>query len=103
MSSSSSTITLAQTSNSTACFTSIALSTQVIDSGASDYMIGNKGILSTLNSLFSLLFVTLADGFKSYIECVGVAKATPFLSLSSVLYIPKFSFNLLSVSRVTKS
>ena len=42
--------------------------------------------------------VTLVDGSRSYTEGVGAFNAKPFLSLSSVLYIPKFTFNLLYVS-----
>ena len=43
MSSSSSTATLAQTGNATACFTSSAPSTWLIDFRGSDHMTGNKG------------------------------------------------------------
>jgi len=66
-------------------------------------MIGNKGILSNLNSIFSLLSVTLVDSFTSYTEGVGTINATPSLSISSILYISKFLSNLLPVSRLTKS
>ena len=57
-------------------------------------MTGNKVIIFTVNSVSSLLPVTLADGSTSYTEGVNAANATPSLSLSFVLYIPKFSFNL---------
>jgi len=60
MPSCSSIATLAQTSNSTACFTSAPPNTWVINSGASDHMTEDKNILSTL-SVSSLLPVTLAD------------------------------------------
>ena len=50
-----------------------------------------------VDSVSKLLFVTLAHGSKSYIDGVGAANATPSLSLSFVLYIPNFSFNLLCV------
>ena len=102
MMSSSSTVTLSQTGNSTACITSIAPSTWVIDSRVSDHMTENKHILSTLNSISSPFFVTLAYGSTSYTEGVGAAYVTPSLSLSSALYISKFLFNLLFVSRLTK-
>ena len=95
---SSSTVTLAQIG---ACFTSAALNTWVINSEVSDYMTGNKNILSTMNSISSLFSVTLRNDSTCYTESVGIANATP--SLSYVLYIPKFSFNLLFGSRLTKS
>jgi len=101
--SSSSTATLVQTCNFTTCFTCTSVRTWVIDSEASNYVTRNKGILSTLNSLSSLLPVTLVDGSASYTGGVATANATLYLSLSCVLYIPKFSFNLLSVSKLTRS
>ena len=41
----------------------------------------NKGILSTLNSVSSLILATLADGFTSYNESLSVANTTQSLSL----------------------
>ena len=64
-------------------------------------MIENKGILSTLISISSLL-VTLANGSPTYTEGAGIANATPSLLFSYVLYIPKFKFNLLSLRQLTK-
>jgi len=58
--------------------------------------------MSALLSVSSLLLVTLADG-SSYTKGVGTTNATHSLSLSSVVYVPKFPFNLLSVSRLIKS
>ena len=66
-------------------------------------MTGKKDFLFTLNSASTLLPVTLEDDSTSYAEGVGATNATPSLPLSSVLYTPKFSFNLLYVSRLTKS
>ena len=50
-----------------------------------------------------MLSTTLADGSTSHIEGVGAANPIPSLFFSSVFYIPKFLFNLLSVSWLTKS
>lgn len=61
-------------------------------------MTENKSIFSTLNSVSSLLPVTLVDGSRSYDEEASSANATPSLSLSYILYIPKFPLNLLSVN-----
>ena len=100
---SSSNVTLAQTSNFTVYFMYTAPNIWIINSGASNHMTENKGILFPLNSIFSLLLVTLAYGSTSYTESMGTVNATPSLSLSYVLYIPKFLFNLLFGSRLTKS
>ena len=47
--------------------------------------------------------MTLADGFISSVQDKGVANAISSLSLSSVIYIPKFLFNFLSIGRITRS
>jgi len=99
---SSSPATLAQIGKCSVYFTFTAPSTWVIKCGGSNHMIENKGILSTLISISSLL-VTLANGSTTYTEGAGIANATPSLLFSYVLYIPKFKFNLLSISQLTKS
>jgi len=82
----SSTVALAQTGISIACFTFIAPSTWVIDSRASDHMTENKGLLSTLKYVSSLLTETLAYGSTSYTEGVGATNVTPSLPLFYSLY-----------------
>ena len=97
---SGSTATLAHHSTSTAC-----LATQdpwVIDSSATDHMTGTSGLLSDLEHSSSLPNVTLADGLATIVSGLGTANLSPNLSLSSVLYIPNFLFNLLSISKLTK-
>ena len=71
--------------------------------GAFDHITESKGISHDLSSPLSLLIVTLANGTTSCVESIGTAKVTALLSLSSVFYILKFSFNLLSISKLTRS
>ena len=88
--------TLAQQGTSAAC-----LATQdlwIIDSGATDHMIGTLGLLSDLEQFSSLPNVTLVDGTAIIVSGLGIANLSPNLSLSSVLYIPDSPFNLLSIS-----
>ena len=61
-----------------------------INSKALDHMTGNKSIISTLISISSSLLVTLIDGSTSYTKGGGTANAASFLSLSHVIYTPKF-------------
>jgi len=78
----------------------------VIDSGATDHMTGDKGILSLFKpykNLQNLPSVTLADGSTTSVIGSGTISPKSSLSLSSVLCLPNFSFNLLSVSQITKS
>ena len=97
---SDSTTTLAQQSTSTAY-----LATQdpwVIDSGATDHMTSTLGLLSNLEQSSILSNVTLANGLTTIVFGLGIANLGPNLSLFSVLYIPNFPFNLLSISKLTK-
>ena len=75
----------------------------VIDFGAFIHMTGTSGHLTNLSPSGHLSCVTLSDGFTFSIHCLGIANSGPSLSLYFVLYAPKFSFNLMSVSCITKS
>ncbi|KAL4619835.1 hypothetical protein ACB092_06G109400, partial [Castanea dentata] len=92
--------TLAQHGTSAAC-----LATQdpwVIDSGATDHITNTSSLLSDLEQSSSLPNVTLADGSTTIVSGLDTANLSPNLSLSSILYILDFPFNLLSISKVTK-
>nr|XP_027073728.1 uncharacterized protein LOC113698197 isoform X1 [Coffea arabica] len=75
----------------------------VIDSGTTDHMTDNKGILSSFNPNKGHPNVTLADGSCASVVGSGVAIPMSSISLYSVLCLPNFSFNLLSVSKITKA
>lgn len=78
----------------------------VIDLIATDHMTCDKGILSPFKpykNLKNLLSVTLANGPTTSVIGSGTISPTSSLSLSSVLCLPNFSFNLLFVSQVTKA
>ena len=72
----------------------------VIDSGASDHMTGNSSLLSHTSSPCSPSFVTVANGTKTPVQGKGTV-TTSDLTLSDVLYLPEFPFNLLSVHKLT--
>lgn len=98
----SSSATFVQTDNPVACVSSS--STQwVIDSGASDHMTGNSNVFSTYSPSSPGATVTLADGSFVPVLGRGSAVATSSLPLSSILYLPKFPFNLLSISQITRA
>ena len=85
---------LAQQGTSTAC-----LATQdlwVIDLSATDHMTSTSSLLSDLEHSSILPNVTLADGLATLVSGLGVANLTPNLSLSSILYIPNFPFNVVN-------
>ena len=65
-------------------------------------MTGTSGLLFDLEQSSSLPNVTLVDGSANTISGLGTTNLSPNLSLSSVLYILDFPFNLLSISKLTK-
>jgi GAG-pre-integrase domain/Integrase core domain len=73
----------------------------MIDSGATDYMTGNLNLLDNTFTTTKCQPVTVANGSKVPIEKIGTTK---FLSntVSDVFYLPTFTSNLLSVSKITK-
>ncbi|KAJ9542961.1 hypothetical protein OSB04_029467 [Centaurea solstitialis] len=72
-----------------------------VETGASDHMTGNPTLFSTFDKHMSPSHATIADGSTSFVLGSGTIELTLFVSLSFVLSLPKFSFNLLSVSRIT--
>lgn len=66
-------------------------------------MTGSSGILSHIQSSPVSRHVTLADGSTTSISGHCIAQLDHSLSLSSVLLVPKFPFNHLSASKLTKS
>uniref|UniRef100_A0A2N9EKK0 Integrase catalytic domain-containing protein n=1 Tax=Fagus sylvatica TaxID=28930 RepID=A0A2N9EKK0_FAGSY len=82
------------------CLHSSSSPSWVIDSGASDHMTGNSSLLSHTSSPCSPSFVTVANGTKTPVQGKGTV-TTSDLTLSDVLYLPEFPFNLLSVHKLT--
>lgn len=93
---------LAESGNSNACLLSSS-NKWVVDSGATDHMTGNPTFFSMYQSHTSPTTVTLADGSTSAVLGSGTVNPTPSITLSSVLSLPKFAFNLVSVSKLTRT
>lgn len=66
-------------------------------------MTGNPNILSDFNAHASASHVIIVDGSTTKVLGLGTVNLSPSISLSSVLSLPKFSFNLLSVSKITSN
>lgn len=82
--------------------TELSLSDWIIDSGASHHVTHNRSLYSDYQPLENT-FVTLPNGYTVKISGTGYVQLTDAISLYSVLHIPEFKFNLLSVSVITKS
>ena len=94
---------IAESSNLNKCLVTSSFSEWVIDSGATDHMTGNSSLFSTFQSQPSPSTVTLADGSHSCVLGPSTIVPTPSIPLTSILSLPNFSFNLMSVSKLTRA
>ena len=94
--------TLVESGKTNTCFISSS-STWVIDSRATDHMTDNSSLFTTFQSHPSISTVTLADWSTSCVLRSGTIHLTPLITLTSVMSLPQFSFNLISVSKLTRT
>jgi hypothetical protein len=72
----------------------------IIDSGASRHVTGLIDSFKTYSHSIHPETVQIADGTSQLIHGVGSIECTPSINLSSVLHVPSFPVNLLSVSSI---
>ena len=94
--------TLVELGKTNTCFISSS-STWVIDSGATDHMTGNSSLFTTFQSHPSTSIVTLANGSTSCVLGSGTIHLTSLISFTYVMSLPQFSFNLIFVSKLTRT
>ena len=94
---------IAESGNPNKCLVSSSSSKWAIDSGVTNHMTSNSSLFSTFQSQPSPSTVTLADGSHSCVLGSGTIVPTPSIPLTSVLSLPNFSFNLMSVSKLTRA
>ena len=101
-STSTSITTLVESGKTNTCFISSS-STWVIDSGATDHLTGNPSLFITFQSHPSTSTVVLVHGSTSRVLRSGTIHRTPLITLTSILSLPQFSFNLIYVSKLTRT
>lgn len=84
-------------------FTKTSSDKWIIDTGASRPMCTNKDLMRNLNKLRSVITVCLPDGSKKQVEFSGDAVISSDITLTDVLYIPSFKYNLLSITQLCSS
>ena len=95
---------VAQHGNASTCLThTSSLGPWILDSGASDHLSGNKDLFSSITTTSALPTVTLANGSQTVAKGIGLALPLPSLPLTSVLYTPECPFNLISISKLTRT
>ena len=93
----------AHTGNPISAYTASSHIPWIIDSGATNHMTSCSSLFDTYSTCSGKDKVRVADGSLSTISGKGSIQCSPSLSLSSVLHIPTFDTNLLSVSSLTRS
>ncbi|KAG6678549.1 hypothetical protein I3842_14G086500 [Carya illinoinensis] len=73
----------------------------IIDTGATDHMVCSTSYLDELAPC-TQTFVQLPNGTKAQVTHIGTVRLSDFLILTGVLCVPSFTFNLISVSKLTQ-
>jgi hypothetical protein len=76
--------------------------TWIIDTGATDHMINSISLFTSIITTISSK-VKLPNGKFALVTHIGTIKISAHLTLTNVLCVPSFSFNLLSVSKLVKT
>ena len=74
----------------------------ILDTGATDHIVHSLSLFTHITSSIST-FVQLPNGEKVIVTHIGTIQVTPTLKLENVLCVPSFNFNLISVSKLTKT
>jgi hypothetical protein len=101
--STSSTVTLAQSGTASHCLLSSTRDPWIIDFGANEHMTVSSTSLSDYRHDDTPHNVTLVNGSLSTVAISSHTHLSPNIELLSVLHVPSFPFNLLSIRKITKS
>jgi GAG-pre-integrase domain len=74
----------------------------VLDSDATDHMMGNQNMLTNYRKINSYQFFTVANNEKIKIEEWGMVSIFPKRFIQDVFYVNNYSINLLSISKLSK-
>ena len=78
------------------------MKTWVIDTGVTDHIVCSVDLLTSITTI-SHTMVQLPNGEAVIVTHVGSIQLSSYITLTNVLCVPFFSFNLLSVSSITKT
>ena len=82
--------------------TYIASTDWILDSGAVDHMVHSIQFFTSITSIVQIS-VRLPNGDMTKDTHIGIVQVSPTLVLENVLCIPSFSFNLISISKLTQN
>lgn len=72
----------------------------IVDTSATDHMCSNKELFSTFHKLHQPHMIGLPDGHDTSVEFYGDVQIHDSIVLHQVLYVPRFKYNLVSVSKL---
>ena len=75
----------------------------VIDYGATDHMTGNSSLFTMFQPHPSTSIVTLTDGSTSCVLGSEIIHPTPSITLTFVMGLPQFYFNLIYMNKLTRT
>ena len=87
--------------NNPASKTTFDRQTWVLDTGATDHIVHSVNLFTKITKSVSS-FVQLPNGERVLVTHIGTIQVTANLILENVLCVPAFTFNLISVSQLTK-
>jgi len=76
--------------------------TWIIDTGATDHMINSISLFTSITATISTK-VKLPNGQFALVTHIGTVKISAHLTITNVLCVPSFSFNLLSFSKLVQT
>jgi hypothetical protein len=77
-------------------------STSILDTGATDHMVHSLSKFTSVTSSINT-YIHLPNGEKALATHIGTVQVTTSLLLTDVLCVPSFSFNLISISKLTNT
>ena len=95
---------VAHTGNASAYLThTSSLGPWNLDSSASDHISSNKDLFSSPTTTPTFPTVTSTNGSQTVAKGIGLAHPLSSLPLTSVLYTPECPFNLIFISKITRT
>ncbi|XP_019238963.1 PREDICTED: uncharacterized protein LOC109219019 [Nicotiana attenuata] len=81
-------------------FTKVEDDFWIIDSSATNHMTPHQSLLTDIKPLPLPYLVTLSNGYKVKVHCIGSLYLSPTISLPNVLLVPSFHYNLISLNQL---
>ncbi|XP_070002940.1 uncharacterized protein [Nicotiana sylvestris] len=82
------------------CLSDLKANTWILDSGTTNHITPHKDLLHNIQPLTFPFLATLPNGYKVKVKCTGSLHLCADFTLSNVLLVPSFQFNLIYVPQL---